>query len=57
MSDKILTTIKKGEYKTTFGKNGEVYAYTNDGEFIQSADTLKELEADLYEICYKREVA
>ena len=36
-------------YTIKYGKSGEVYAYTKEGEFVQSADTIRELEKDLKE--------
>ena len=38
----------KDNYKGKKANNGEVYAYEN-GQFLQSADSLEELKADLEE--------
>lgn len=50
MPEELKKCIKDKSYEIQKGKNGEVYAYTPTGKFIQSADNLEELEADFEEI-------
>lgn len=50
MPEELKKCIKDKSYEIKKGKNGEVYAYTPTGKFIQSADSLEELEADFEEI-------
>ena len=49
-NEEIKKAIINNEFTTEKGKNGEIYAYTLSGEFIQSADSENELREDFEEI-------